>query len=492
MTAGIPTSFPDGFLWGGAIAANQAEGAWRADGKGWSVADINLFRGDLAPEERSNGEMTVAQIRDAMADAGGRYPKRDGIDFYHTYPDDLRLLAGTGMNAFRTSVSWARIFPNGDDAEPNEAGLAYYERLVDEIRGNGMEPVLTLAHYEMPLRLTTDHDGWFSREVIDLFVRFAGAVISRLAGKVKHWILFNQINLISHESFNHLGIAEDRVPSLEAAKYQAVHHEMVAAARVTRIGRAIDPDAHFGVMLYHNNLDPATSRPEDVLAAFEQNQMEYFFADVALRGRYPGFAWRFFEDRGISVVCDESDAADLAAGTADYLAISYYQTRVIDAATWAAGKSFGLSNPNLAASDWGWAINPTGLRIALNQYWDRYQVPIMIAENGLGAYDVLTADGAVQDDYRIAYYAAHVQAMGEAIRDGVDVKGFFPWGPIDIVSCSSSEMGKRYGFIYVDLDDHGRGSGDRIKKKSYEWYRDVVATNGSQLFHGVQGIEAGR
>jgi len=473
--------FPEGFLWGGAIAANQAEGAWQADGKGWSVADINRFQGDIPLDKRYNFEMTTDQVEFAMADQVGRYPKRDGIDFYHTYPDDLALLAGTGMNAFRTSVSWARIFPNGDETEPNEAGLAFYDALVDEIIANGMEPVLTVSHYEMPLHLTTAYAGWYSREVIDFFTRYCEVLFARFAGRVKYWILVNQINLITHESFNHLGVAADKVGNLAQAKYQAVHNEMVACARATRRAREIDPGARIGVMLCHGNTDPASCRPEDILAALQQNQMQYYFADIALRGSYPGFARRYLADRDIALEFGPDDAADLAAGTADFLAFSYYYTRIIDAATWATGKSNGLDNPYLEASPWGWSINPTGLRVALNQYWDRYQVPLMIAENGLGAFDTPDADGRVHDDYRIAYYREHIRAMREAVADGVDVIGFFPWGPIDIVSCSSSEMSKRYGFVHVDLDDQGRGSGVRRPKDSYDWYARVVASNGADL-----------
>ncbi|MGC3956311.1 MAG: glycoside hydrolase family 1 protein [Propionicimonas sp.] len=477
----VPTGFPEGFLWGGAIAANQAEGAWQADGKGWCLADINLFRGDLPLDKRSNAELTTADVEAAVVDQVGRYPKRDAIDFYHTYPEDLRLLAGTGMNAFRTSVNWARIFPNGDETEPNEAGLAYYDRLVDEMIANGMEPVLTVSHYEMPLHLTTAYSGWYSRELIDFFVRYCEVLFDRFAGRVKYWILVNQINLITHESFNHLGVAADKVANLDEAKYQAVHNELVACARATRLAHDRHPELEIGVMLCHGNADPASCKPEDVLAALQQNQMEYYFSDVALRGRYPGFALRYFADHGIELQLGADDEADLAAGTADFLAFSYYYTRIIDQASWAAGKSNGIDNPHLEASPWGWSINPTGLRVALNQYWDRYQVPLMIAENGLGAFDEPDENGRVHDDYRIAYYREHVRAMREAIKDGVEMIGYFPWGPIDIVSCSSSEMSKRYGFIHVDLDDYGQGSGKRTPKDSYDWYRAVVASNGEVL-----------
>jgi len=472
-------AFPHSFMWGGAIAANQAEGAWLEGGKGWSIADTNLFRGDLPPEKRSNHDFTTADIQAAMTDTEGRYPKRDGIDFYHTFDSDLALLAAEGMNAFRTSISWARIFPNGDDAEPNEEGLKFYDRLIDSIIKHGMEPVITVSHYEMPLALTLKYDGWHSRELIDLFVRYCEVLFKRYAGKVKWWILVNQINLVVHEAFNHLGVAADRVTDMWSARYQAIHHELVACAQAQKLGREIDPDFRFGVMLCHWNLDAATPRPADLLAKLRQNQMEYFFSDIALRGKYPGYAKKFFIDRDIAVDITPQDEADLAAGTADYLAISYYYTQIMTAEDFETRSS--QPNPYLEANEWGWAVNPTGLLIALNEYWDRYQVPIMIAENGYGHRDALEPDGTVDDPYRIAYMRDHIKAIREALADGIEVIGLFWWGPIDIVSCSSSEMSKRYGYIYVDLDDYGNGTGKRIRKTSADWFRKVVASNGTDL-----------
>lgn len=479
MTQQVTTGFPDDFLWGGAIAANQAEGAWREGGKGWSIADINQFRGDVPLAKRSNKEMTTQQVRSHMEDETGRYPKRDGIDFYHTFDEDLAALAASGMNAFRTSISWARVFPLGDESEPNQEALEYYDRLIGSILAHGMEPVITLSHYEMPLNLTLAYSGWWSREVIELFERFGRLVVERYADTVKHWIVVNQINLITHESFNHLGVAADKVDDLASAKYQAVHHEMVAAARITSFGHSLDKGCKFGVMLCHTLVDPASSRPEDVFAALQQNQMEYFFSDVALRGAYPGYAWRHFSDRGIHVEFADGDAEALAEGTADLLTFSYYYTNVIDADTWASGNSDGFRNEHLDVSDWGWAKNPLGLRAALNEYWDRYQVPILVTENGFGAKDAPGPDGTIQDDYRISYMREHLGAIRDALEDGVDVRGHFWWGPIDIVSCSSSEMAKRYGFLHVDLDDEGGGSGARTPKASFEWYRRLVASQGT-------------
>lgn len=477
----VPNGFPKGFLWGGAIAANQAEGAWDQGGKGLCLADINLYRGDLPPEKRSNKEMTTEQINFYLTDTEGRYPKRDAINFYHTFDEDLGLIAGAGLNAFRTSINWSRIFPNGDDAEPNEEGLQFYDRLIDSIVAHGMEPMITLSHYEMPLNLATSHDGWLSREVIDFFVKFAEVVVRRYHDRVKYWIPINQINLITHESFNHLGVAADRVPSLEEAKFQAVHNEMVGAAKVTSLIHQIDPEAKVGVMLCHGNADAASSKPADVLAKLQQNQLQYFFSDVAIRGTYPGYIKRYLKDNGLKVDFGEGDEEALRNGTADFMSFSYYYTNMIDAENWEAGNVDGIPNPNLDANEWGWAINPTGLRVALNDYWDRYQLPIYITENGYGSRDVLEVDESIHDTYRIDYMRAHVRAMAEAISDGVDLRGWFWWGPIDIVSCSSSEMAKRYGFIYVDLDDYGNGTGKRLKKDSYVWLSNVVSSGGSDL-----------
>jgi 6-phospho-beta-glucosidase len=471
--------FPKDFFWGGAVAANQCEGAWQEDGKGWCAADINCYRGDLPPEKRSNKELTSEDLAFAMKDAEGIYPKRRGIDFYHTYKEDLKLLAGTGMNMFRTSINWARIFPRGDETVPNEAGLRFYDNLIDEIIGNGMEPLITLSHYEMPLYLTTAYTGWYSRELIGFFVRYCETVFHRYKDKVRYWIMVNQINLLAFEIFNLLGIAEDRVTNFDQANYQGVHHMMVASARAAAAARTINPDFHIGAMVLDDIAYPASCKPEDVLAACRRNQMQYFFSDVLLRGKYPAYAFRYLDEHEIHIEFGDTDEADLK-NTADFLAISYYYTSVCDAES-AKTRRGSRDNPHIPASEWGWGIDPVGLRTKLNLFWDRYEVPIVIAECGLGAVDKLEADGTVHDPYRIDFFRAHIEQMREAVIDGVQVIAFCPWGPIDIVSCSSSEMEKRYGFIYVDLDTRGSGSGKRFLKDSYEWYKQVVASNGGRL-----------
>lgn len=480
----MPTGFPKNFLWGGAIAANQAEGAYDEGGKGLCVADILKVQDKGSLKKKSNKEATTESIEFALKDKEGYYPKRYGIDFYHTYKEDLKLLAGTGMNSFRTSINWARIFPNGDDETPNEEGLQFYDDLFDEMHKNGMEPLVTLSHYEMPLNIALKYNGWYSRETIDMFVRYAKTVFERYRDKVKYWITVNQINLIHHESFNHLGIPADRVENLWEAKFQGIHNECTACALATKIGHEINPDFQIGMMVYDGLSEPFTCKPEDVFANMKRNQMEYFFSDLLIRGEYPGYAIRFFNEKGFNLDIRPEDEKVLKENTADFLAISYYYTICSSAESM---KSYGvnedgaLMNPHLDASEWGWAIDPLGLRTVLNYYYDRYQKPIIIADNGFGTFDKVEEDGTIHDSRRIMYLREHVKALKEAIKDGVEVIGYYPWGPIDIVSCSSSEMSKRYGFIYVDLDDYGKGTGKRIKKDSYDWYKRVIESNGENL-----------
>ena len=475
-----PHTFPKDFLWGGALAANQMEGAWQEGGKGWCLADINRAQYDLPPEQRYNIEIDTAYVKKAMQEDDLLYPKRRGIDFYHTYKEDLKLLAGMGMQTLRTSINWARIFPNGDETEPNEEGLKFYDALIDEIIANNMEPMITVSHYEMPLNLTISYTGWYSRELIEFFTRYCEVLFERYRGRVKKWIIVNQINLIFHESFNHLGVASDKVENLMEAKYQAVHNEMVACAIATKRAHEIDPENEIGMMFCSNLTYPASTSPEDNFWNLRHNQMEMMYGDVMVRGAYPGYALRYFEDKGYDINITEEDEKALKEGTVDFVSLSYYYTRLSGTVFLEDGLG-QIPNPLLKASDWGWAIDPVGLRYALNVYWDRYQKPIYITENGLGAYDKVEEDCSIHDPYRVEYLKAHIEQMKEAIHDGVDLRGYYPWGPIDIISCSSSEMEKRYGFIYVDYDNYGNGTGRRSLKDSYEWYKNVIATNGEEL-----------
>jgi 6-phospho-beta-glucosidase len=472
--------FPEGFLWGGAVAANQLEGAYDVDGKGWCAADINIYNRILDRKTAFNGEVSSKEIETALADKSGYYPKRHGIDFYHTYKEDVALLAETGMNCFRTSINWARIFPNGDEAAPNEAGLCFYDRLFDELRKNGMEPIVTLSHYEMPINLSLRYGGWSNRRTVDFFVRYCEVCLNRYKDKVKYWIPINQINLIGHESFNSLGIPRDSVDNLEQAKWQGVHHEFVACAIVKKIAKGIDPNLKIGMMLCHGISAPESCRPEDILATMRKNQMQYFFGDVLCRGIYPGYSRRYFAEAGFTLTMSDGDLDVIQGNTADFMSFSYYNTK-INSAKNSVDISDLSPNPYLPKSDWGWAIDPLGLRTALNEYYDRYHLPMVIAENGIGVLDTVDADGCIHDGPRINYLREHIRQCGEAIKDGVDLRAYCMWSPIDVVSCSSSEMSKRYGLVYVDIDDLGHGSRKRLRKDSFYWYKRVIESNGATL-----------
>lgn len=481
--------FPEGFLWGGAIAANQVEGAWNKDGKGASVCDV-VKR--VKPEERRNLQMpfpTLTEVEHALQDTSDKlYPKRRGIDFYHRYKEDIALLKELGFNVFRVSIAWTRIFPQGNETEPNEAGLKFYDDLFDEIVKNGMTPLVTLSHFEMPLYLATEYGGWCNRKTIDFYTRYVETVFNRYKDKVKYWITFNEINAILMSPFISGGIIRDKVNAEEvlAAKYQAVHHQFVASAKAVEACRRIIPDGKIGCMVIGMVSYANSPHPDDVQASLEDQRKTFFFTDVQVRGHYPAFMERFFIENGIDIVKEPEDEAILQANTVDFVAFSYYMSSVSTREEMTGEKSAGnlfssIKNPYLTASDWGWQIDPTGLRILLNMFYDRYEKPLFIVENGLGAIDQVEADGSVHDEYRIDYLRKHIEQMKEAIGDGVELLGYTSWAPIDLISFSTSEMSKRYGFIYVDQDDEGNGSLKRYRKDSFYWYKNVIASNGEKL-----------
>lgn len=467
---GAPTGFPHGFYWGGAIAANQAEGAYLEDGKLMSTADI-----------KSNGFFGGLR-RDA-----DYYPTHKAIDFYHKYKGDLALFAEAGFNIFRTSINWTRIYPTGEEIEPNEAGLKYYEDLFREANQDGMTMMVTISHYETPLALVDKYGGWDNRKFIDLYLKFVDTIAKRFKGLVKFWLTFNEIGntAVVPICWDSAGLHPES-EHLQQRMYQAAHHQFVASALATRRIHEIDPDAQVGAMIAYKTVYPYTCKVEDVQAAKAAKRKEFFFSDVQARGAYPNYIWRFFEENNISVEMAPGDEEILISNPVDFITISYYRSRVISAnyeepAEKTTNTLEGLVNPYLPKTAWGWSIDPTGLRLALNELYDRYQLPLFVVENGLGAVDTVDENGMVQDQYRIDFMAAHIQAMKEAVKDGVDLRGYTMWGPIDIVSNGTGQMSKRYGIIYVDLDDLGRGTGKRSKKKSFDWYRQVIASNGENL-----------
>jgi len=460
--------FPDNFYWGGAIAANQVEGAWNQDGKGLSTSDVQpkgIFGGVIPRKEN------VSSIKDVA------------IDFYHRYPEDIKLFAEMGFTCLRVSIAWARIFPDGDEQTPNEAGLAHYDRLFDELLSHGITPMVTLSHYEMPWNLVTRYHGWGNRLLIDLFVKYAETVLERYKDKVKLWLTFNEINMSLHAPMTGVGLPEG---SSQSEIYQAIHHQLVASAIVVGKCHEIVSDAKIGNMLLGGLLYPLTCSPDDVLKAMEENRGWLFFGDVQSRGCYPGYMLRFFRENMIELDITEQDREHLKTNTVDFISFSYYNSGCASTDDEIIEKSRGnilsmISNPLLPSSEWGWTIDATGMRILLNILWDRYQKPLFIVENGLGAKDTLKDDFTVDDDYRIAYLNNHLYQVYEAIEDGVDVMGYTSWGPIDLVSNSTAELGKRYGFIYVNRDDKGHGDLARYRKASFYWYRDVIRSNGETL-----------
>ena len=479
--------FPEGFLWGGATAANQLEGAYNEGGKGLSIFDMVTF---IPKEERSNDiEMDVRSEEELekllAAKEGGNFPKRRGIDFYHRYKEDIALFAEMGFKTFRMSISWPRIFPNGDELVANEEGLAFYDQVFDELLKYGIEPLVTLSHYEMPLHLVQKYNGWTDRCLVDYFVHYAETVFNRYKDKVKYWLTFNEINVSTFSPYIGSGILVDRVENKEQAVYQALHHQFVASSRAVKACHEIIPGAMIGCMLARMEVYPETCSPDDILAALEEDQKNLFFTDVQVRGYYPSYMLSYFEKNNIKIDMLPGDEEILLQHPVDFLSFSYYMTMVASGnpdRLKEKGNFFnGIKNPYLEASDWGWQIDPKGLRISLKKMYDRYQVPLFIVENGLGAYDQVAEEGSINDDYRIDYLRAHIDQMGEAINDGVEVMGYTSWGCIDLISASTSEMSKRYGFIYVDQDDYGNGTLERKKKKSFDWYKNVIATNGEEL-----------
>lgn len=469
--------FPDGFLWGAALSAKQYEGA---EGRGITVADIQDY--DSGNTRGARGDLNLAEIEERV-DHPERFcfPKKLGIEGFRRFGEDLSLLGALHLKAFRFSLSWSRIFTNGDDEAPNEAGLAYYDQVIDQALSLGMQPIVTIYHDDMPVSLALRYNGFLSSDVCDAYLRFAKLALDRYGDRVHWWIPLNQPNL-TRIGLSSLGIVKDQVKNLEEAKAQALHNKLVLGACVAAYGREKHPDIHFGAMLADFLVDSLTCKPDDVLLATQKNQLTMFAtADIQLRGSYPRYYRRSLADRGINLHVPVRDLDILADNAMDFLAVSYYNSNAVEAGKNGMEIGDALPNPYLEATPWGWTINEKGLFDHCLKYWDRYEVPIMVAENGVGEVEALGADRTVHDSYRIDYMRRHLLELEEALRQGVDVFAYCCWSPLDMVSSGTSEMKKRYGLIYVDQDEYGNGTHDRYPKDSYSWYKGVIESNGKAL-----------
>lgn len=482
--------FPDNFLWGGATAANQIEGGFNKGGKGLSVADCYYFDSSMPKEHWSDQWVCMKhkEVQEALnPDSKKYYPKRIGNDFYNHYKEDIKLFSEMGFKCYRLSIAWSRIFPNGDEITANEEGLKFYDDVFDELAKYGIEPVVTISHYEMPLHLVQTYGGWTNRKLIDFFVRYSQTLFERYKDKVKYWMTFNEINSILRHPFTSIGVIEEDNPNLIQDEFQGAHHQFVASALATKSCHEIIPDSKMGCMISYQMPVPYSCDPDDNLVCMKQQRNTLFFSDVQVRGHYPSYAWRMFEELGVDLEIQNDDLKIIKENTVDYVSFSYYMSTACSAHPEKYGTvqgnlmMKGVKNPYLETSEWGWQIDPKNLRILLNQLYDRYQKPLFIAENGLGALDKVEPDGQIHDGYRIDYLRKHIEQMKEAILDGVDLFGYTAWGCIDLVSASTSQMSKRYGFIYVDLDDEGNGTFERKKKDSFYWYKKVIETNGEDL-----------
>ena len=472
--------FRTDFLWGGATAANQCEGAYNEGNRG--LANV-----DMIPSGEDRWKVATGELKNLDLNEKYDYPGHEAIDMYHHYKEDIALFAEMGFKCYRFSIAWSRIFPNGDEEKPNEDGLKFYDNLIDECLKYGIKPLVTICHFDAPMGLVHKIGGWKSRKMIDYFVKFSTVLFERYKDKVEYWLTFNEINMILHAPFMGAGLVFDEGENKTEIKYQAAHYELVASAMVTEIAHRINPNFKIGCMLAAGNTYANTPDPEDVFKALEKDRENYLFIDVQSRGEYPSYALKQFERQQFNLDITQEDKAILKNNTVDFISFSYYSSRLTSADPKATQSTQGnvfatLKNPYLKASEWGWQIDPLGLRITLNSLYDRYQKPLFIVENGLGAVDTVDENGEINDEYRIDYLREHIKAMKDAVEiDGVNLLGYTPWGCIDLVSASTGEMKKRYGFIYVDRDNQGAGSLQRMKKKSFNWYKQVIASNGEHL-----------
>ncbi|WP_040213513.1 glycoside hydrolase family 1 protein [Clostridium polynesiense] len=482
--------FPKEFLWGGASSASQAEGGYDADGRGLSISDMHPYRKMEHSNDNMKIEVSSKELMEYMNNEEKYYfPKRKGVDFFNRYKEDIALFAEMGFKVYRLSIAWTRIFPLGDEEEPNESGLAFYDKVFDELEKYGIEPLVTITHYEMPIHLVKKYNGFESRQAIGDYVKFAKVIFNRYKKRVKYWIPFNELNMMLTSPYTCGGVICDASKyngNEKQIKYQATHHQLVASALATKAAREIMPGAKIGCMIARLETYAATSKPEDQLQALKEEQINTFYPEVLIRGRYPQYMYRYFEENSINIEMSPEDSDILNNNTADFIAFSYYMTYLASAdpkhiATDSGSLVGALKNPYLEMTEWDWPIDPIGLRITLNRLYDKFQVPLFIVENGLGANDDVSEDGKIHDSYRIDYLKKHIEQVGEAIKDGVEVMGYTTWGTTDFISCGTSQMSKRYGFVYVDQDNFGNGTQKRIKKDSFYWYKKVIESNGNIL-----------
>lgn len=485
--------FPKNFLWGGAVAANQCEGAYNVDGKGLSIMDVVTSGTKTSPRnvtllnDKNEKEKEMMWLVNSLE--GKKlavfddefYPNHDGIDFYHHYKEDIALFAEMGFKCFRMSIAWSRIYPNGYDKEPNEKGLQFYDDVFNELLKYNIEPIVTISHYETPLALTNEWNAWADRRTIDCYMRYCETIFKRYKDKVKYWMTFNEIDVVEFAPYLECGVVSHDPQTIT----NAIYHQFIASAKAVLLAHEIIPNSMVGMMIHYAPSYPYTCNPEDVLLSMQTvNKHSLFFSDVMCRGYYPNYKLKELERNNLVLPKCPNDDDLLKAGVVDYIGFSYYQSGTVghtEAETVSGNMMNSLKNPYLTTSEWGWTIDPTGLRIALNQLYERYQKPLMVVENGLGAKDTLE-DGQIHDDYRIDYLRKHIQAMNDAINiDGVDLIGYTPWGCIDLVSASTGEMAKRYGFIYVDKHEDKTGTNKRIKKDSFYWYKEVISSDGENL-----------
>ena len=486
-------SFPKDFFWGGATAANQYEGGWNEGGRGMSSSDVTTGATVSTPRlvtyiDKDGNPKAVPMYAENLQPGdqyavldGYYYPNHIGTDFYHHYKEDIALFHELGLKMFRMSISWSRIYPNGNEETPNKAGLDFYHDVFNELHKYSIEPLVTISHYDDPLYIKSHLGGWQNRNTISLFEKYCHTIFEEYKNDVTYWLTFNEINTTILMPSLFPDYPKEKVGPL----FDELHHKFVASAKVVAYAHEHYPSFKMGCMIAGLVTYPLTCDPKDMLCAQHKMQEGFFYAgDVMIRGAYSNYAKRLWNKYDIQYEKYAQDAEILKHGCVDFMSYSYYatscETTHTDVKKDAGGNfSLGYKNPYLKYSDWGWAMDPDGLRYSLNEFYDRYQIPIMVVENGLGANDVLEEDGLIHDQYRIEYLRSHVEAMDKAINeDGVDLIAYTPWGIIDLVSASTGEMRKRYGVIYVDMDDEGKGSLKRYKKDSYTWYQICIKSNG--------------